>query len=74
VEALEDLAVGQSRTEVTHVELRGTRMEYATHRRFDGLGLKTIGGRFMGLGLKSWTEVPRRNWAVRGEITEVMSG
>jgi hypothetical protein len=62
------------RTEVTHVELRGTHMEYATRGRFDGLSLKTIGGRFMGLDLKSRTEVPRRNWAARGEITEVVSG
>jgi hypothetical protein len=27
---------------VTRVELRGTRMEYATNGRFGGLGLKTI--------------------------------
>jgi hypothetical protein len=26
-----------------------------------GLGLKTIGGEFTGLGLKIWAEVPRRN-------------
>jgi hypothetical protein len=25
-------------------------MEYTTHRRFGGLGLKTIGGRFRGFG------------------------
>jgi hypothetical protein len=30
-------------TVVMHVELRGTRMEYATHEGFGGLGLKTIG-------------------------------
>jgi hypothetical protein len=36
-------------------------MEYTTRGRFDGLGLKTIGGGFTGLGLKTRVEVPRRN-------------
>jgi hypothetical protein len=36
-------------------------MEYATRERFGGLGLKTIYGGFMGLGLKTWAEVLRRN-------------
>jgi hypothetical protein len=38
---------------------RGTRMEYATHERFGGLGFKIIGGRFTGLRLKTRAKVPR---------------
>jgi hypothetical protein len=52
-EALEDSAAGRSRMEVTHVELWGMRMEYATCRPFGGLGLKTIGRTVSGLGLKT---------------------
>jgi hypothetical protein len=52
-------------------------MEYATRERFDRLGLKTIGGGFTGLGLKTRMEVSRKNgWHVaasgssrRGEAT-----
>jgi hypothetical protein len=36
-------------------------MEYATRKRFGGLGLKTISGGCTGLGLKTWAEVSRRN-------------
>ena len=40
---------------------------------FGGLGRKTNGGRFLGLGLKTRAEVPRRNGVARGGITEVAS-
>ena len=40
---------------------------------FGDLGRKTTGGRFSGLGLKTWAEVPRRNGAAHGGITEVAS-
>jgi hypothetical protein len=60
---------------VTRVERRGTRTLLASG--FGGLGLKTIGGGFTSLGLKTRAEVPRRNgWHVaasgssrRGETT-----
>jgi ABC-type histidine transport system ATPase subunit len=42
---------------VTHVELQGTHMEYASRERFGGLSLKTTGGRFLGLGLKTSSAV-----------------
>ena len=71
--AQEDLAAGRSRTAVTRVELRGMRMEYATRGGFGGFVLKTIGGGFTGLGLKTQTEVPRMERTARGGIREVAS-
>jgi hypothetical protein len=59
--AQEDMADGQSRTVVTRVERWETLMEYATRERVGGLGLKTIGGGFTGLGLKTRADVSRRN-------------
>ena len=40
---------------------------------FGGLGCKTTGGRFLGLGLKTQAEILRRNGAARGGITKVVS-
>jgi hypothetical protein len=60
-EGSERLGAQAVKDEVTRVEKRGMRMEYTTHGRFGGLGLKTIGGGFTGLGLKTRAEVPRRN-------------
>jgi hypothetical protein len=56
--AQENLAAGRSRTAVTRVERRGTRIEYATRGRFDGLGLKTI--EWMGLWV--WASKPGRRF------------
>jgi hypothetical protein len=54
--AQEDLVDDRSKTAVTRVEWRGTRMEYAT---CDGLGLNHQVDGFTGLGLKTRAEVPR---------------
>jgi hypothetical protein len=40
---------------------------------FGGYRLKTMGGRFCGFVLKTHAEVPRRNGATHGGITEVAS-
>jgi hypothetical protein len=58
---LEDLAADRSRTAVTRVEWRGTRMEYATHGRFVGWASKPSVADFTRLGLKIRVEVPKRN-------------
>jgi hypothetical protein len=58
---------------VTHVEWRGTRMEYATRGRFGGLGLKTIGGRFHGFGPQNPGRGSEEDWMARGGIEEFTS-
>ena len=58
---------------VTRVEWLGTRMEYATRRRFGGLGLKTIVDRFPGF----WPQNPGggsdEEWTAHGGIEEFAS-
>ena len=71
--AEEDLADGWSMTVVTRVEWRGTRMEYATRRRFGGLGLKTIGGRFHGFGPQNPGGGSEEEQTARGGIEEIAS-
>ena len=71
--AQEDLAVGRSRTVVTHVEWRRTRMEYATHGRFGGLGLKTIGGWFHEFGPQSPGRGSEEERTTHGGIEEFVS-
>ena len=67
------MAAGRSRTVVTHVEWRGTRMEYATRGRFGGLGIKTIGGRFHGFGPQNPGGGSEEERTARGGIEEFAS-
>ena len=71
--AREDLVVSRSRTAVTHVEWRGTHMEYATCGRFGGFGLKTICGRFHGFGPQNPGGGSEKEQTARGGIEEFMS-
>ena len=71
--AQEDLVVGRSSTTMTHVEWWGTRMEYATHERFGGLGLKTIGGQFHGFRPQNPGGGSEEKWTARGGIEEFAS-
>ena len=71
--AQEDLAADRSRTAVTRVEWRGTRMEYATRKRFGGLGLKTIGGRFHGFRPQNPGGGSEEERTARGGIEEFAS-
>jgi hypothetical protein len=67
------LADNRSRMAVTRVEWRGTRMEYATRRRFGGLGLKTIGGRVCGFGPQNPGGGSEEERTARGGIEEFVS-
>jgi hypothetical protein len=71
--AQEDLADGWSRTAVTRVEWRGMHMEYATHERFGGLGLKTIGGRVYGFGSQNLGGGSEEERTTRGGIEAKLS-
>jgi hypothetical protein len=57
----EDLAVGRSRTAVTRVEHRRTRMEYATRERVYGFGHQNPGGG------------SEKEWTARGGVGEFAS-
>jgi hypothetical protein len=48
-------------------------MEYATHRRFGGLGLKIIGGRFYGFRPQNPGGGSEEERMARGGIEEFMS-
>jgi hypothetical protein len=72
-EAQEDLADSRSRTAVTRVEWRGTRMEYATRGRFGGLGLKTICGRVCGFGPQNPSGGSEEEQTARDGIEEFAS-
>jgi hypothetical protein len=71
--AQEDLADDRSRTAVTRIEWRGTRMEYATRRWFGGLGLKTIGGQVYGFGPQNPSEGSDEERTTRNGVREFAS-
>jgi hypothetical protein len=48
-------------------------MEYTTHGRFGGLGLKTIGGRFRGFGSQNLDGGFEKERTARGGIEEFVS-
>jgi hypothetical protein len=48
-------------------------MEYITRMRFDGLGLKTIGGRFHGFGPQNPGGGSEEERTTRGSIEEFVS-
>ena len=58
---------------MTRVEWRGMRMEYTTHGRFDGLGLKIIGAWFHEFGPQNPSEGSEEKRTARGGIEEFAS-
>jgi hypothetical protein len=67
---LEDLAAGQSRTAVTRVERRGTRMEYATRERVWWFGPQNHRWRVYGFGLQNPGGGSEKERTTRGDIGE----
>jgi hypothetical protein len=64
-EAQRTWRAGRSRTAVTRVEWRGTRMEYATREQVWWFGPQNHRWRVYGFGPQNPTEIPRRNgWHV----------
>ena len=59
--------------EVTHIELRGTHMEYATRRRFGGLSLQITRWTVFGFGPQNPGGGSEEERTARGGIEEFVS-
>jgi hypothetical protein len=71
--AQDDLAVGWSKTVVTHVEWRGTRMEYATCGGLVVWTSKLSGGQVYGFGPQNPRGGSEEKRTARGGIEEFAS-
>jgi hypothetical protein len=69
----EDLAAGRSRTAVTRVERRGTRMEYATRERVWWFGLQNHRWRVYGFVPQNPGGGSEEEQTARGDIGEFTS-
>jgi hypothetical protein len=71
--AQEDLADGRSKTAVTRVKWRGTRMEYATRGGLVVWASKPSGGRIYGFGPQNPARGSEEEQTTRGGIEEFAS-